>query len=105
MAFLYENETTDVEVLRAQGYSEATLQAADWANYRNGGVNTKYVRHYQPKKSNFLGRAYQKVKVYFDPIQDDGLYGDRSIEFSNTWRGLDNKYSSDMQKTNTVENL
>ena len=104
-AYLDEYETANINTLEAQGYSQSMLQAVDWANYRNRGVHGKYVRHYQQKNSNALGRAYQRLKVYFDPIQDDGTFGDDYIQFSNTWMSNDTKYSSDVEKNPQVERL
>ena len=99
MAYMYEGETSSMETLGAQGFSRSTMEITDWANYRNGGPHTKYVRYYQPKKGNFLSRSYQKIKEYVDPLQDNGNFGDNGIEFSNTWMGDDTFYSSDRKAT------
>ncbi len=104
LASLNENETSSMEVLGAQGFSRSTLEAVDWANYRNGKSNHKYVRYFQPKQHKF-GRLYQRMKVYTDPIQDDGTFGDRQIEFSNTWMGDKTFYSSDKNANKQIENL
>ena len=104
-AYMYENETTEIKTIEAQGYSSSMQEIVDWSNYRGQGVNGTYVRHFQHKKKNKLGRAYQRLKEYWDPIQDDGEFGDRHIEFSNTWMGNDTKYSSDMVENKQVENL
>ena len=104
MAYLNEGETSAIKTLEAQGYSRSTLEVVDWANYRNGGIHTKYVRYYQPKK-NILGRLYQNTKVYLDPVQDNGEFGDTHIEFTNTWLGNDTFYSSDKRANKQVESL
>ena len=105
MAYMYENETASVPTLQAQGFSQSTAEVADWAKYRNGGIHTKYVRYYQPKSGNILGRSYQKLKEYFDPVQDNGTFGDSQIEFSNTWSGDNTFYSSDRETNRQVERL
>jgi hypothetical protein len=105
MAYLYENETTDPSTLKMQGYSDSVIQIADWVNYRNRGKHGNYTRYYTPKTGNKLGRAYQKAKLYVDPIQDDGKFGDRHVEFSNTWLGDDTHYSSDLEINRQIENL
>ena len=104
-AYLYENETSAVSTLEAQGYSKSALEAVDWVNSRNGGKHSKYVRHYNQKKNGILGRAYQALKLYVDPAQDDGRFGDHEIEYSNTWLGNSTHYSSDMSENRQVENL
>ena len=105
MAYIYENETSSMKTLRSQGYSESTLEAVDYANYVSRNHNGKYIRHFQKKEGNILGRAYQKLKVYVDPSQDDGNFGSHHIEFSNTWSGDRTHYSSDMARNEQVEDL
>jgi len=96
MAYIYENETASLEELRHQGFSKAGLEMVDWTKARNSSINNQYARYYQPKR-NIFGRPYQKIKRYFDPIQDSGKFGDNKIEFSNTWIGDETFYSSDLK--------
>ncbi len=105
-AFAYINEGTSgaVKTLEKQGFSKSTLEVIDWVNYRQEGAEEKYVRRFVPKR-NYLGRLYQYIKVYTDPIQDDGRFGDHHVEFSNTWFGNDVFYSSDLRKNKKIENL
>lgn len=99
-AYVNESKTSSVEVLRAQGYSESTLRVMDTVNDLNKGedVNKKYVRRFQPKKSNAFGRGYTSLKHYWDPAQEDDSFGEHQIEFTNTWQGDSPHYA-----TNTVE--
>lgn len=110
MAYIYENQSSSMNFVGLQGFSQSTMQAVDWVKYRNQGVNGTYVRYFQPKKgSNWFarsfGRAYQNAKEYIDPIQDSGMFGDGHIEFSNTWMGNDTFYSSDYKINKQSENL
>ena len=95
-AYILESDSSNVELMKAQGFSRSTLQAVDWVNARNqaGSGGTKYVRRFTPKEHNVFGKAYFTAKEYIDPIQDDGIFGDRQIEFSNTWLGDETRYSS-----------
>ena len=104
-AYYDENQSSKVDTLRAQGYSENMLRVMDLVNAKNQGINSSYVRRFQPKTQSGKMSAYQKVKVYFDPIQDDGLFGEHQINFSNSWMGDDNSYSSPLQEREVVENL
>ena len=103
-AYIIEGTTSDISTLDKQGFSRSTLEAVDWVSYRNGGADDKYVRRFV-RKRNFFGRIYQGIKVYTDPVQDDGRFGDHHIEFSNTWFGNDVFYSSDLRKNKQLENL
>ena len=106
LAYMYENETSSMRVMGAQGYSTATMQVVDLINYRNRGANGKYVRHFQKRQhGRGLGKAYQELKEYVDPAQDDGLFGEHSIQFTNTWKGNDTHYSSEQEMNEQVENL
>lgn len=104
-AYLNESTSSDVETLRAQGFSENMLRVIDLANEKNKGINGNYVRHFQPKNQSKKLGAYSKVKIYFDPTQDDGLFGEHQINFSNSWMGDENSYSSPLQEKQVVEDL
>ena len=104
-AYIDENATSEIDTLRAQGFSESMLRVVDFTNEKNQGINGNYVRRFQPKKQSGKMGAYQKVKVYFDPTQDDGLFGEHQINFSNSWLGDENSYSSPLQEKEVIENL
>ncbi|MBR1617235.1 hypothetical protein IJ670_03705 [bacterium] len=111
LAYYNEGELTDIDTLRRDGYSESMLQSVDFAKYHQSGHGTTYVRHFKHKdeiKKSKIGRAYSALKQYFDPAQDDGYFGNRQIEFSNTWRGDAVHYSSELvpvEQQQEVENL
>ncbi len=105
-AYFESTKTSDIDILRAQGYSESTLQVVDWANATNKGQDSTYVRHFvkkQPKGK--LGKAYTNLKLYVDPSQDDGLFGEHQINFTNTWNGDNTKYSTRVMEKEKIEDL
>ncbi len=106
-AYLDEATTSNVEVLRAQGYSESALRIIDTTNSFASGKNGTYVRYFQPKQHKGLGKPYTVVKRYFDPIQDDDLFGEHQINFSNAWdvTGEEPSYSTQLRPKEHVENL
>ncbi len=104
-AYLDESATSEVDTLRAQGFSESMLQVADFVNEKNKGISGNYERRFKPVKHTGKMGAYSKVKVYFDPIQDDGKFGEHQINFTNTWMGEPNWYSSQLKEREVVENL
>lgn len=89
MAAMEEDETSNIEVLRAQGYSESALRIMDNVKANNQGLNGNYKRHFTDKKKG----AYTTLKLYVDPIQDDGDFGNHQVNFTNTWQGDETKYS------------
>ena len=98
-----DNATSDIDLLRNQGYSESILEVVDTAkSHDSNGLTPRY---YTSRGKNKLGRGYTSLKTYIDPVQDDGLFGDHQINFSNSWTWGRNKYSSKYRKVNTVENL
>lgn len=103
-AYMDESETSDINALKSQGFSESMLRTVDLVNKNNSGLNGTYTRHYTPKYSK-KGHFYNNVKLYFDPIQDDGRFGEHQINFTNTWMGDETEYSSQLKNTETVENL
>ncbi len=105
-AYYNENETSDIDVLRAQGYSDSALMMVDLANDINKGQNGTYTRRFQPKTpKGKLGNAYTHLKRYVDPFQDDGKFGEHEINFTNTWMDGTTHYSSALEEKSSVENL
>ena len=102
-ASMNDNETSDIDLLRTQGFSESTLEVIDMA--RNHDSNNGYKRYYTSRGKNKLGRAYSSIKKYVDPIQDDGRFGEHQIQYSNSWDWGRNKYSSRYRKVQQTENL
>lgn len=97
-ASIDEDKTTDIDVLRAQGYSESALQIVDVVKANNQGPNGTYQRRFSPKKAS----PYQALKIYVDPIQDDGAFAEHQVNFTNTWQGDETEYSMIRKET---ENL
>ena len=79
-ASISESQTSEIEVLRSQGYSETALRVIDTVKSHNQGPTGKYRKHFTDKRQS----AYIKVKNYFDPMQDDGKFGAHQINFTNT---------------------
>ena len=106
MAYMQENETSNIDSLRAQGFSRSTLEVVDKVSDMNKGKNTVYERRFVTKKHhNKLGKIYTEIKNYVDPSQDNGKFGEQPITFTNTWQGFDTKYSSEKDEIKPVENL
>lgn len=98
LAYIEAGKSSDIETLHIQGFSTSALEAMDTIKYLNQGSDEKYVRRFAPKKHKKIGKGYQQLKSYFDPIQDDGQFAQHQINFSNTWQGQDTRYSSDLIK-------
>ena len=102
-AFYTERNVSSVDMLRRQGYSESTLKVVDTVKYSARGTNGKYEKRFVPVAQNSkAGRSYTRLKNYVDPIQDDGDFGQHQVNFTNTWKGNETKYSSSKEP---VENL
>ncbi len=111
-AWISENDTNALDTLERQGYSESTLKIMDLVNYTNQGKNGDYQKVYSKKTSDSkIGRGYEKLKYYFDPIQDDQEFGQHEINFTNNWMGDKNMYTSkdgvieERAEEETVEDL
>ena len=101
-ASIDSNDLTNLKVLEQQGYSIPAIHMVDAEKSKNSYDNdVKYERVYKKKKS-----VYQALKNYFDPIQDDGEFGEHKIEFSNTWNGdTPARYVSPLRPVKKVESL
>ena len=99
-AAIDEYKTGDIDILRAQGYSESTLRIMDTVMYQNKSASKKYERRFV-KNPN----TYSRIKVYVDPIQDDDSFGEHQINFTNTWNGDETHYTTTKVENAPVENL
>jgi len=96
-AAIEENSTANIEILRSQGFSESALQVIDTVKFHNQEPG-KYKKHFARKKEG----PYSTLKLYVDPIQDDGEFGEHQVNFTNTWKGNETNYSTSKE---SVENL
>lgn len=104
-AVITDTQTSEIETLRSQGYSETMLRAVDTVKANNQGPANKYQKHFTPKKSNIFGRAYTNVKNYVDTAQDDGRFGKHQINFTNTFMDETAEYGYPTVESNNIENL
>ncbi len=89
-AYIKEGTTSDIKSLQGSGYSQACLQIVDSEIARQQREGEQYVQYYNNEFYNQAGKSgigkwYYKTKLYFDPIQDDGLFGNHENAFTNTW--------------------
>ncbi len=82
-AYMKEGTTSDVDKMQGKGYSQATLKIIDGERVRQQNAGTQYVRYYD---NEFYTKdsPYRRIKLLFDPIQDDGLFGNHENSFTNT---------------------
>ena len=105
-AYIGDETTADLDVLERQGYSQSTLELVDLTNSLHADEGKHYQRQFVKKTpSTALGRGYQRVKVYFDPMQDDGVFGEHKIEYANTWNSDEVPYASAKKRVRRAENL
>lgn len=105
-AFVEPQEVADLDSLRIQGYSESALRVVDRARYAQESYEGGYVRYFAPKKpKNNLGKAYTALKLYVDPIQDDNLFAEHQINYTNTWTGENQGFSVTTERRKQISDL
>ena len=104
-AVMTDTQTTEIDTLRSQGYSESALRVIDTVKANNQGPTGKYQKYFTPKKSNIFGKAYSNVKNYVDTAQDDGKFGQHQINFTNTFMNEGAEYGYPTVESNNIENL
>lgn len=105
MAFVYDDQSAQVDVLKKQGYSQSTLEIVDKSLYMQRGQSGNYEKKFVQKGRTKKGNVYHQIKTYVDPMQDDGKFGEHKIEFSNTWQGDETYYTSPLREKNQIEDL
>jgi len=81
-AYIKEGTTSDVSKLQNKGFSQTTLKMMDAERARQAREDTRYVRYYEHEFYSKNG-PYQKMKLFVDPLQDDGLFGEHENSFTN----------------------
>lgn len=102
-AYIKEGTTSDIDKLQNRGFSQTTLKIMDAERARQARDGEHYVKYYESdyyKKSSL----YQKIKVYLDPAQDDGLFGEHENSFSNRFF-VDQPSKEDKRNMGIMENL
>ena len=67
----------------------------------------KYKSQYKTR----IKGPYYRIKTYIDPIQDDNLFGEHQINYTNSWNGDETRYTSkkyhytDTTPAQAIENL
>ena len=98
-AMMEETQTSNIDILRAQGYSESALKVIDIAKAHGQGL--KYKKYYTTQAKG----PYHRIKVYTDPIQDDDTFGEHQLNFANSWNGDETRYTSGKVPSGKVEDL
>jgi len=100
-------ETTTVDDIGKQGYSQSMLRTVDTTLKNHQSHQGNYKKVYNKKSGiNFIGKAYTRIKIYFDPAQDDGNFGEREVNFTNNWMGDSVRYNYPTEdKNNRIEDL
>ena len=103
-AAMTEAQTSEIETLRVQGFSESALRSIDTIKALNQGPNGTYQKKFIPKR-NFLGKTYTTIKNYFDPAQDDNEFGHHQINFTNTFMNEKAHYAYPTKEVEVLDNL
>ena len=101
-ASIGENNTSDVKVLRAQGFSESMLRVTDTVKFFNQGVSNNYKRQFIKNENP---SPYTRAKLYLDPIQDDDIFAEHQINFANTWNGDETHYTTTKVEKGSAQRL
>ena len=86
-ASIEEENMASVPFLRSDGHSEQMSKIADYVIYKHS--NETAIPYYSQDAyadcdTNKL-KWYTAIKGWFDPIQDDQLFGRHEITFTNSW--------------------
>jgi len=86
-ADIQEENMASVPFLRADGHTEQMSRIADYVRYKHS--NETAVPYYSQDSyadaDTHALKWYTAIKRWFDPAQDDGLFGRHEINFTNAW--------------------
>ena len=86
-ASIESENMASVPFLRSDGHSEEMGKIADYVRYKHS--NETYIPYYnQDPYANADTHGlkwYTAIKRWFDPAQDDQLFGRHEIKFTNAW--------------------
>lgn len=100
-ASIESENMASVPFLRSDGHSEEMGKIADYVRYKHS--NETYIPYYnQDPYANADTHGlkwYTAIKRWFDPAQDDQLFGRHEIKFTNAWSENTPPLFSDSSKT------
>jgi len=100
-ASIESENMASVPFLRSDGHSEEMGKIADYVRYKHS--NETYIPYYnQDPYANADTHGlkwYTAIKRWFDPAQDDQLFGRHEIKFTNAWSENTPPLLSDSSKT------
>ena len=101
-AYIEEYTTSDTKTLQGTGYTAETMKIIDTARTLKQGVVKDYVPYYTTQFYSDKPplKWYQMVKRYFDPLQDEGVFGIREITYTNGWFEMSPSYDSKITPNN-----
>lgn len=84
-AYIEEFTTSDNKTLQGTGYSQESLKIIDTARMLKQGQERDYVPYYSRElySKNPVRKWYQLAKRWFDPAQDEHVFGVREINYDN----------------------
>ncbi|MCD8023970.1 MAG: hypothetical protein LUE64_00355 [Candidatus Gastranaerophilales bacterium] len=95
-AYVEEFTTSDIKTLQGKGYSQDILKIVDTSRMLSQEGDKDYVPFYSRKiySDKPLIKWYQVAKRYFDPAQDENVFGVRELNYNNSYFEFSPSYSS-----------
>ncbi len=87
-AYIQAEDMSSVPSIKSEGFSTEMTKVTDIVKYNHskGTVDTYYNHDpYADCEGNNKLKWYTFAKRWFDPNQDDGVFGRHDINFSNQW--------------------
>ncbi len=106
-AYIQEFTSSDIKTLQGTGYSQEALEIVDTARMLRQATDKDYVPYYSRKiySDNPKLKIYQIVKRYFDPAQDEHVFGVREIHYNNGWFDLSPSYNEKVTPNDRYKRL
>ncbi len=102
-AAIQSEDISTVPHLKSEGYSTGMTHITDTVKYHhsNGTAEPYYNQDPLAGATDEKGKWYTVVKRWLDPAQDDGMFGNHDITFTNDWFEMDSPFQYQKENKET----
>ena len=95
-AAIQSEDISTVPHLKSEGFSTGMTQVTDTVRYlhSNKTIEPYYKKDPLANATDEKSKWYTVVKRWFDPAQDDELFGRHDITFTNSWFEMDSPFQA-----------
>ena len=102
-AYIQSEDMSTVPQIQAEGYSKEMSKVTDLVRYNHSKATADTYYNLDPYADSDKLKWYSFVKRWFDPNQDDEMFGRHNINYSNKWGWIEGDVPYTVKKVKEAE--